>query len=55
MTINQGLVGPKVNPSGVADGQLVNIPALRLGFYALTEFVSLGGLVISHLCYVSSV
>lgn len=50
MIINQGLVDPKVNPSGVADGQLVNIPALRHGFYALTNFSNLGGLVISHLC-----
>ena len=29
MVINQGLGGPKVNPKGVADGQPVNIPALR--------------------------
>ena len=28
MTINQGLVGPKVMPKGAADGQQVNIPAL---------------------------
>ena len=26
MVFNQGLGGPKVNPKGVADGQLVNIP-----------------------------
>ena len=26
MVFNQGLGGPKVNPNGVADGQLVNIP-----------------------------
>ena len=28
MVFNQGLGGPKVNPKGVADGQLVNIPTL---------------------------
>ena len=28
MDISQGLGGPKANPKGVADGQLVNIPAL---------------------------
>ena len=27
MFVIQGLGGPKVNPKGVADGQLVNIPA----------------------------
>jgi hypothetical protein len=26
MLISQGLGGPKANPKGVADGQLVNIP-----------------------------
>ena len=28
MVFNQGLGGPKANPRGVADGQLVNIPTL---------------------------
>ena len=28
MVFNQGLGGPKANPKGVADGQLVNIPTL---------------------------
>lgn len=28
MAVNGGLVGPKVRPKGVADGQQVNIPAL---------------------------
>ena len=30
--IDPGLVGPKVRPKGVADGQLVNIPALPYMF-----------------------
>ena len=30
MAIIQGLGGPKGKPKGVLDGQLVNIPALRL-------------------------
>lgn len=29
MVINQGLGGPKANPKGVVDGQLVNIPTLE--------------------------
>jgi len=29
MVFNQGLGGPKANPKGVADGQLVNIPTLK--------------------------
>lgn len=33
MTISQGLGGPKEKPKGVFDGQLVNIPALRLIFF----------------------
>src|SRR3989344_3463296 len=28
ITINRGLVGPKANPKGVADGQQINISAL---------------------------
>jgi len=30
MIINLGLVGPKLKPKGVGDGQLVNIPAPSL-------------------------
>ena len=33
MIISQGLGGPKEKPKGVFDGQLVNIPALRLVFF----------------------
>ena len=32
MTISQGLGGPKEKSKGVSDGQLVNIPALRMIF-----------------------
>ena len=31
-----GLVGPKVRPKGVVDGQQVNIPALVYGFDGVT-------------------
>ena len=34
MVFNQGLVGPKEKPKGVADGQLVNIPTL--GYFSHT-------------------
>lgn len=34
MVFNQGLVGPKAYPKGVADGQLVNIPTL--GYFSNT-------------------
>ena len=34
MVFNQGLVGPKEKPKGVADGQLVNIPTL--GYFCNT-------------------
>ncbi len=37
MVIIQGLGGPKVNPKGVADGQLVNIPARLLNRSKMTE------------------
>jgi len=37
MTIIQGLGGPKAKPKGVADGQLVNIPALSLFFIMVTK------------------
>ena len=36
MVFNQGLGGPKVNPKGVADGQLVNIPTL-LDFFNMVR------------------
>ena len=35
MVFNQGLGGPKVNPKGVADGQLVNIPTL--GYFSIVR------------------
>jgi hypothetical protein len=37
MVIIQGLGGPKVNPKGVADGQLVNIPARLLNRAKMTK------------------
>lgn len=37
MAIIQGLGGPKANPKGVADGQLVNIPARLLGSAEMTK------------------
>ena len=37
MTIIQGLGGPKVNPKGASDGQLVNIPARLLNRTEMTE------------------
>ena len=36
MVFNQGLGGPKTNPKGVADGQLVNIPTL-LDFFNMVR------------------
>jgi hypothetical protein len=43
MVFNQGLGGPKANPKGVADGQLVNIPALLYFFNRYgAEFSKLG-------------
>ena len=36
--IDPGLVGPKTRQKCVADGQLVNIPALLLGFNGVTQF-----------------
>ena len=41
MTISQGLGGPKEKPRGVSDGQLVNIPALRLVFPERTKVSNL--------------
>ena len=41
MTISQGLGGPKEKSKGVSDGQLVNIPALRLVFLEMTEVCNL--------------
>ena len=40
MVFNQGLGGPKVNPKGVADGQLVNIPTLLCFFNMVRNLVS---------------
>ena len=40
MVFNQGLGGPKVNPKGVADGQLVNIPTLLYLFNKVRRLVS---------------
>ena len=40
MVFNQGLGGPKVNPKGEADGQLVNIPTL---FYLFNKVRNLVG------------
>ena len=37
MAIIQGLGGPKVNPKGVADGQLVNTPARLSGSAEMTK------------------
>ena len=39
MVFNQGLGGPKVNPKGVADGQLVNIPTLFYFFNMVRNLV----------------
>ena len=39
MVFNQGLGGPKVNPKGVADGQLVNIPTLLYFFNMVRNLV----------------
>ena len=46
MAVNGGLVGPKVRPKGVADGQQVNIPALLQNRFTNggTEFDKLGSL-----------
>ena len=41
MVINQGLVGPKAKPNGVADGQLVNILALGYFFKVLRSRIIL--------------
>lgn len=41
-----GLVGPKTRPKGVADGQLVNIPALPFSHrYGRTEHDNLSALL----------
>ena len=40
MVFNQGLGGPKVNPKGVADGQLVNIPTPCYLFNKVRNLVS---------------
>ena len=40
MVFNQGLGGPKANPKGVADGQLVNIPTLCYLFNRVRNLVS---------------
>jgi len=45
MVFNQGLGGPKTNPKGVVDGQLVNIPTLRYYFNRKTHYSSLGRLL----------
>ena len=45
MFVIQGLGGPKVNPKGVADGQLVNIPAHLLVKLERTKGSS-GGLLL---------
>lgn len=39
MVFNQGLGGPKANPKGVADGQLVNIPTLFYFFNKVRNLV----------------
>ena len=39
MVFNQGLGGPKANPKGVADGQLVNIPTLLYFFNKVRNLV----------------
>ena len=39
MVFNQGLGGPKANPKGVADGQLVNIPTLLYLFNIVRNVV----------------
>ena len=39
MVFNQGLGGPKANPKGVADGQLVNIPTLLYLFNIVRDLV----------------
>ena len=39
MVFNQGLGGPKANPKGVADGQLVNIPTLLYLFNKVRNLV----------------
>ena len=41
MVFNQGLGGPKANPKGVADGQLVNIPTLLYLFNKVRNLVSM--------------
>ncbi len=40
MVFNQGLGGPKVNPKGVADGQLINISTLLYSFNKVRKLVS---------------
>ena len=40
MVFNQGLGDPKVNPKGLADGQLVNIPTLLYFFNKVRNLVS---------------
>ena len=41
MVFNQGLGGPKANPKGVVDGQLVNIPTLLYFFNKVRNVVIL--------------
>ena len=49
MTINHGLVGPKVNPKGVTDGQQINISALLKDSMGGTNFSSQRALLDSRL------
>src|SRR3989344_5371662 len=49
MTINHGLVGPKVNPKGVTDGQQINISALLKDSIGGTNFSSQRALLDSRL------
>jgi hypothetical protein len=39
MVFNQGLGGPKANPKGVADGQLINISTLLYFFNIVRNLV----------------
>ena len=61
MVFNQGLGGPKVNPKGVADGQLVNIPTPfyffnrvrnlvnEASYWILVAYLTQEGLARSHI------
>ncbi len=51
MVFNQGLGGPKVNPKGVTDGQLVNIPTLLYFFDKVRSAVILADYWISRSWY----